>query len=78
MLLSMITTGYLRKVVWKTLNKFISEDLTIRMISRMINRLVLESKKSARSWSLFFKSLIPTTEKFNLKSTKPERHTLFI
>lgn len=78
MLLSMITTGCIRQVVWKTLNRFISEDLSIRMISRMINRLVLESEKSVRSWSLFFKSLIPTTEKFNLKSTKPERHTLFI
>ncbi|AVK96840.1 IS4 family transposase [Lysinibacillus sphaericus] len=78
MLLSMMTTGYLRKIVWKTCNKFISEDLSIRMFSNRINHLIFEAKKSMRSWSLFLKRLIPTTEKYNLKSTKLQQHTLFV
>lgn len=77
LLLSVLGMASLRKMIWNQFHKQLSEDLTIRLISKKINQLSKASTKSLQRWRTIWQSLIPIIQENQMKTVKKDHWTLF-
>ncbi|TQR18560.1 IS4 family transposase [Psychrobacillus soli] len=77
LLLSVLGMATLRKMIWMKSKKQLSEDLTIRLLSKNISRLSKASGKSLQTWRSIWKDFIPIIEANQMKTTKANHWTLF-
>lgn len=77
LLLSVLGMATLRKMIWTKSKKQLSEDLTIRLLSKKISQLSEASSKSLQTWRGIWKDFIPIIESNQMKTTKANHWTLF-
>ncbi len=77
LLLSMLGMASLRKMVWGTFKKQLSEDLTIRLISKKINQLSEASTKSLQTWRTIWRDFVLIVKEDQMKTIKQDHWTLF-
>lgn len=77
LLLSVLGMASLRKMVWQRFKKQLSEDLTIRLMSKKINQLSEASTKSFQTWRTIWREFIPIIKENQMKTIKQDHWTLF-
>lgn len=77
LLLSVLGMATLRKMIWMKDKKQLSEDLTIRLISKKISQLSKASGKSIQTWRTIWKDFIPIIKANQMKTIKADHWTLF-